>query len=123
MKSSKRIAGLLISIAFLTSSCSSPFYDQSLNEAQSLRNCYAGIRDGIIDSIKDCGEYVTFHAPLYSEIDQSSAAVAACSFSVHLLNNVRTYYQRNQHLVSRMNRQVINDCKDVRKTDHSLDAP
>lgn len=103
---------LLISLALFTSACSSAFYDQSLNESQALRNCYAAIRDSMIRSIQDCGEYATFHAPLYHEIDQSNPAMAACSFTNNSLAYARMNYRHNKNLIRDLEHQAQTDCNE-----------
>lgn len=103
---------LLISLALFTSACSSAFYDQSLNESQALRNCYTALRDAKIRSIQDCGEYVTFHAPLYYEIDQSNPAMAACSFTKNSLAYARLNYKYNKDLIRSLEHQSQKDCNE-----------
>ena len=110
IRSKKLVVFIFISAVFLTSACSSSIYDQSLNESQALRNCYAGIRDGIVDSIEDCGDYVTFHAPLYPEIDQSIPALAACSFAKNTLAYARINYKLNKLLIRNLESQSEADC-------------
>ena len=103
---------LVISLALFSSACSSAFYDQSLNESQALRNCYAALRDAKIRSIQDCGEYVTFHAPLYDEIDQSNPAMAACSFTKNSLAYARLNYRHNKDLIRKLEHQSQKDCNE-----------
>lgn len=108
----KEIAASMIALGgmILISACTSPTLDQGLNESQALRSCYAAIRDKQIQTIEDCGNYVSFHASLYTEIDQSNAAHAACAFARYSLDYVRTYYQHNKNLLNRLGKQVATDC-------------
>lgn len=98
---------------FLTSACSSSYFDQSLNESQSLRNCYASIRDNRIDSISDCGNYVTFHAPLYPDIDQSIPEIATCEFSKNTLAIAENFYSSDMGLLHRLKEQASDDCDNI----------
>ena len=102
----------LVSI-FLTSACSSSYFDQSLNESQSLRNCYASIRDNRIDSISDCGNYVIFHAPLYQHIDQSNPEIASCEFSLNSLAIAKSFYSSDVGLRQRLKDQASDDCDNI----------
>ena len=106
------IAACIIGLCILIpiNGCSSTMLDQGLNESQALRSCYAAIRDKQIQTIEDCGNYVSFHASLYTEIDQSNAAHAACAFASYSLDYVRTYYQHNKNLLNRLGKQVATDC-------------
>ncbi len=100
-------------LTFLTSACSSSYFDQSLNESQSLRNCYASIRDDRIDSISDCGNYVTFHAPLYPDIDQSNPEIATCEFSKNSLAIAENFYSSDMGLLHRLKEQASDDCDNI----------
>ena len=102
----------LVSI-FLTSACSSSYFDQSLNESQSLRNCYASIRDNRIDSISDCGNYVIFHSPLYPDIDQSNPKIATCEFSKNSLAIAESFYGSDVGLRQRLKVQASDDCDNI----------
>lgn len=101
---------IILSLGISASACSSAFFDQTLNELGALRNCYAAIRDEKIRSIQECRRYVTFHAPLYHEIDQSNPAMAACSFTNTSLGYARIHYRHNKDLIRDLEHQAQTDC-------------
>lgn len=111
-KYQKTLATSVVLLAtIVTTSCESPTFDQGLNEPQALRNCYAAIRDKTIDSIEDCREYAQFHAPLYTEINQSHPYLAACEFSKFTLSYATKYYPKNSTLISQLKEQTDADCQ------------
>ena len=111
-KASSRVAG-----CFAIGTCLScgVALDQGLSEPMAIRNCYAAIRDGKYKSTKDCSEYARFHLALYTEIDQSTPYRAACGFSQHRLDYVRSMHPKEKNLLSKAEKLRDEDCVGIFK--------